>query len=220
MDRKKTCLFNQFLLFWLKMKETNYTRLETLFARNGGFITRKQVDAENIQSWFLTDFIRRKNLLKIDKGFYADEEWVRDDFFVFQYKYPRFVFSFTSALFLHGLADALPAMLEISGPKNYRPFSPDGSVIIHSISNEEIYQLGQAKLKTNLGNEVLAYDVERTICDLVKNTNRVDSEIYTKAIHAFVKRKDRDVEKLMRYSRTMGIESKVSNLMMVLINED
>lgn len=202
------------------MEESNFSKLETLFAQNGGFITRKQVDASKIQSWFLTDFIRRKNLVKIDKGFYADEEWIRDDFFVFQYKYPKFVFSFTSALFLHGLTDVLPAMLEVSGPKNYRPFSPDGSVIIHSISNPSIYQLGQMKFETNFGNEVLVYDVERTICDIVKNANRVDSEIYAKAVRAFAKRKNRDVEKLMRYSCAMGIENKVSDLMMVLTNED
>ena len=107
------------------MQVTNEQKLKNMLRMNKGFITRKQVDSHKIPSWFLTDFVRRQGLVKIDKGFYAQEQWIRDDYFVFQYKYPKFIFSDVSALFLHGLTDQLPDYFEVTGPKNYRPFTPN-----------------------------------------------------------------------------------------------
>ena len=51
------------------MQETNEKKLEKMLNANGGYITRKQVDTHKIPSWFLTDFVRRWGLVKIDKGF-------------------------------------------------------------------------------------------------------------------------------------------------------
>ena len=53
------------------MQETSEKKLEKMLNANSGYITRKQVDSHKIPSWFLTDFVRRQGLIKIDKGFYA-----------------------------------------------------------------------------------------------------------------------------------------------------
>lgn len=104
--------------------KTNIEILKSLLKKNGGYITRRQIDKNNISSWFLTDFVRKENLKKIDKGFYAKKDWMIDDYFVFQYKYPKYIYSFESALYLLELTDTLPPDFEVTGPKNYRPFNP------------------------------------------------------------------------------------------------
>ncbi|MCF0217166.1 MAG: type IV toxin-antitoxin system AbiEi family antitoxin domain-containing protein [Fibrobacteraceae bacterium] len=202
------------------MQETNFMKLQRILSENSGFITRKQVDEAGIPSWFLTDFVRRNSLQKIDKGFYADQDWMRDEFLVFQYKYPKFIFSCQSALFLHGLTDVLPELLEVTGPKNYRPFRPNNRVLIHTDSNDEIYQLGIVETETNLGNSVKVYDIEKMVCDFVKMSNRVDSEIFGKALRAYAKFKKKNTRMLMEYAQKMGIEQKMNYFMQVLLNED
>ncbi|MBO7120801.1 MAG: type IV toxin-antitoxin system AbiEi family antitoxin domain-containing protein, partial [Bacilli bacterium] len=63
------------------MKEkTNYEKLEKIFKKNGGFITRKDVDNAQIPSWFLSDFVKRKGLNKIAPGYYADDDYPTDDY--------------------------------------------------------------------------------------------------------------------------------------------
>ena len=187
---------------------------------NGGYITRKQVDTHKIPSWFLTDFVRKQGLVKIDKGFYAQEQWIRDDYLVFQYKYPKFIFSHISALFLHGLTDQLPDYFEVTGPKNYRPFSPNPSVAIHTDSHDETYKLGVHEIKTSLGHLVESYDMERTLCDIIKNSQKIDAEIYGKALRLYAKSNDKDIRKLLRYAKILKIENKVAELMTVVLNED
>lgn len=79
---------------------TNTSKLFDILQKNGGYITRRQVDQNGIQSWFLTDFVRKENLEKLAAGFYAKPDWNTDDFLVFQYKYPKFIFSYESTLYL------------------------------------------------------------------------------------------------------------------------
>ena len=199
------------------MQETNEKKLEKMLNANSGYITRKQVDTHKIPSWFLTDLVRKQGLVKIDKGFYAQEQWIRDDYLVFQYKYPKFIFSYVSALFLHGLTDQLPDYFEVTGPKNYRPFSPNPSVAIHTDST---YKLGICKIKTSLGHLVECYDMERTLCDIIKNSQKIDAEIYGKALKLYAKSKNKNTHNLLRYAQALKIESKVAELMTVVLNED
>lgn len=198
---------------------TNNSKLKEILKSNGGYITRRQVDANRIPSWFLTDFVRKENLEKITTGFYAENGWMQDDFLVFQYKYPKFIFSYESALYLLNLTDNLPQTFEVTGPRNYRPFNPKGNLtLIHTESKKEIYELGITEIKTNLGNSVLSYNAEKTICDLIKRSDKIDAETYTKALHNYAK-KSHDSEKLLEYAKVMGIEKKVYDTMLVVTNE-
>lgn len=201
-------------------ENTNVSKLGNILRINGGYITRRQVDQNGIQSWFLTDFVRKERLEKLAAGFYAKPDWIPDDFLVFQYKYPKFIFSYESALYLLNLADSLPQTFEVTGPKNYRPFSPKENIaVIHTDYKKEIYELGIAEVETNLGNKVLVYNAEKTICDLIRRSERIDSEIYTKALYNYSKMKCRNPSQLIEYAKIMGIQKKVYDTMMVVLNE-
>lgn len=198
---------------------TNISKLKEILKSNGGYITRRQVDENQIPSWFLTDFVRKENLEKIAAGFYAKSDWMQDDFLVFQYKYPKFIFSYESALYLLSLTDNLPQTFEVTGPKNYRPFNPkENLAVVHTESKKKIYELGITKIETNLGNRVLSYNAEKTICDLIKRSDKIDAETYTKALHNYAKQ-NHDSTKLLEYARIMKIEKKVYETMLVVMNE-
>ena len=198
----------------------NISKLKEILTKNGGYITRRQVDENGIPSWYLTSLVRKENLERLAWGFYAAEDWMRDDFFVFQYTYPKFIFSYDSALYLLGLTDKLPQGFEVTGPKNYRPFNPrDKNVVIHTDYKQQTYELGIATIRTNLGHEVLAYDAEKTICSLISRSERIESETYVKALHSYAKLKGRNPNKLIEYAKIMGIEKKVYETMMVVLNE-
>ena len=203
------------------MKEmTNYNKLKSIFGSNGGYITREDVDNANIPSWFLSDFVKRNNLIKIAPGYYASDAFVPDNYFILQRRYPRYIFSGMCALYLHSLIDKIPIKLEVSAPQNYNPSRDINSfLIIHKISNIEIYQLGICEVKTMFGNVVKVYDEERTICDMIKYRDKYDSETFIKAIKNYV-RKTNNQTKLFKYARVMGIEKKVFEIMEVVTNDD
>lgn len=203
------------------MKEiTNYQKLDFIFQSNNGFITRSDVDDENISSWFLTDYIRKNNLIKVAPGFYASEDYSIDEYFIFQKRYPKYVFSGMSALYIHHLTDKIPQEIEVTRPQGYNPIrNKELNIKIRQISDFELYELGIEEKRTMFGNFVKVYDKERTICDLIKSRDKYDSETFVKALRLFVRSNFNQI-KLLKYSKIMKIEAKVFNLMEIFNNED
>lgn len=197
---------------------TNYSLLEKIFKTNGGYITREDVDNANISSWFLSDFVKKNNLNKIAPGFYADDSYIVDSYYILQRRYPKYIFSGLSALYLLGLTDKIPTDIEVSSPQNYHPFrSKIDLLIIHKLSNKNVYELGIKEVKTMFGNIVKTYDEERTICDVIKYRDKYDGETFIKAIKFYV-RTINNQSKLFKYARELGIEKKVYEVMEVVAN--
>ena len=199
---------------------TNYSKLRTIFKNNGGFITRKDADEANVPSWFLSEFVKRNSLVKLAPGFYADEAYAADEYYILQRRYPKYIFSGISALYLHHLTDKIPVCAEVTSPQGYNPSRRKLDFLsIRRISREDIYALGVTEVKTSFGNVVRAYDEERTICDIIKYRDRYDSETFIKAMKLYI-RKTNDQPKLFRYAKMMGIEKKVFEVVEIFANKD
>ena len=198
---------------------TTFERIQKLVKKNNGYITGKEVAEDNIPSIYLSRYVKKYGLKQIARGFYALEDWMVDPYLVFQYTYPKFIYSYDSAIYLNGLGDALPNYFEVTGPFNYRPMSKvQEGVITHTDTVDETYNLGVIKVKNSFGNEINIYDKEKTICDLIKHKDRIDFEVYAKALNQYAKAKDKNINKLMEYAHVMKIENKVRSQMEVILN--
>ena len=72
-------------------------------------------------------------------------------------------------------------------------------------------------MESPFGMKIKVYDIERTICDIIKNKNKMDAEIFSKSLKEYAKSKDKNLSKLTKYARTMNIENKVREYMEVLL---
>ena len=193
--------------------------IKKIIEKHKGFITRSDIDENKIPSIYLSRYVKKNNLVKVSRGFYAEKDWIIDPYVIFQYTYPRYIFSFISGIYLHGLGDLIPNYLEVTGPLNYRPMSKNrDDVICHTDTVFDTYNLGIIDVKTNLGNYVKCYDKEKTICDLIRNKDKIEIEVYLKAIKIYAKSKDKNINKLMEYAKIMKIENKVRNQMEVILD--
>ena len=199
---------------------TNYSKLERIFKTNGDYITREDVDDANISSWFLSDFVKKNNLNKIAPGFYASDNFIVDDYFILQRRYPKYIYAGLSALYLLGLTDKIPTDIEVSAPQNYHPSrNKIDSLIVHKLSSINVYELGVKEVKTMFGNIVKTYDEERTICDVIKYRDKYESETFIKAVKFYVKNHNNQ-SKLFKYAKELGVEKKVYEVMEVVANAD
>ena len=196
-------------------------RIEAIVKNNNGYVTRKDIDKNDIPSVYLTRYVKKHNLKQIIRGFYAKPDWMVDPYLVFQYTYPQFIFSFNSAIYLHGLGDILPNYLEVTKPINYHPYTKRrDDVVVHTDTVSVSYNLGIIEITTSLGNIVRVYDKEKTICDIIKNKEKMEFEVYVKALNRYAKSKDKNINQLIEYARVMKIENKVRSQMEVLLNGD
>jgi len=61
------------------------------------------------------------------------------------------------------------------------------------------------------------YDIEKSICDLVKFRNKVGKDILNEILNSYIKRKDKNLEKLFYYAKRIRIEKVIKNYLDVLV---
>ena len=58
-------------------------------------------------------------------------------------------------------------------------------------------------------NKIIVYDIERSICDIIKDENRFDKREYNKLINYYFNKDDINYTKLLEYSKLLKVSKKV-----------
>ena len=86
---------------------------------NGGYITTKELDENNINRYFLTKMVERKKINRISRGYYGLVDYNVDEYYKIISMSERAVFSMNTALYLHNLSDRTPLIFDITVPYYY-----------------------------------------------------------------------------------------------------
>ena len=191
--------------------------LDKMTEKNNGYLFVSEVEKENISRTYLAEYVHSNNFERVAKGIYISEDTGEDELFIMQRCYPNIIFSGETALYLHQLIDREYNKIYVSVPRGF-----SGSrlrkkgVEIHQ-EKEETYNLGIVEIETNFGNKIRCYDRERCICDLVKNRKKTEVQNYQTALVSYLRDKDRELSKLMRYAKLLKIEDEMKKYVEVLV---
>ena len=72
--------------------------------------------------------------------------------------------------------------------------------------------LGKIEIKTKYKNKVNVYDIERTICDVIRCDNRMDEEQLIKTLKSVFSSKIVNMHKLSQYSKKLNCHDKVMKI--------
>ena len=76
--------------------------------------------------------------------------------------------------------------------------------------------LGKVKGRSPFGGEIILYNIERTICDVVKNKDKIDPQIFTHAIKQYFSNKQINVRELIKYADILNVENEIRQYLEVL----
>lgn len=178
---------------------------------NNGMLSTKMIEPLNIGRQYLAIMEDNGDIEKVSRGIYISPDAFDDSYYTFQLKYKKAIFSHMNALYFYGMTEEFPYTYTITVPQSYHAEGVNKNCNVFYVSNE-IYEMGAIEIKTPSSNKIRAYDKERCICDIIKSKNRMDPEQVKKSIKQYVKRKDRNITKLMIYAKKMGIEKKVMEM--------
>ena len=82
--------------------------------------------------------------------------------------------------------------------------------------SKDIYELGLIEVKTKFGNKVKTYDLERSICDVIKFRKRLDLDMVKYSIKKYLKSNKRNMKKLLEYAEKLGIKDEVIDIVSLL----
>lgn len=102
-------------------------------------------------------------------------------------------------------------------PRSYNATSVRNEGIVVRTCAPEVFELGLTSLVTPSGNTIRAYDVERTLCDLVRGRAAIDVQVVNPAMKRFVRERSSNVAMLLSYAERLGVFDKVRRYMEVLL---
>ncbi len=184
---------------------------------NKGFVTTADVTAAGIQRRELARAVSEGLIFRIGRGIYCLPETWEDEYVIAQHRFSRGVFSHETALYLLDLSDRMPERLTMTFPQGYNTSGVSAEDLIPRTVAGELLDLGKTRLKTPYGNEVIAYDVERSLCDLFRGCAFPDVQILNPAMKSYLFRKGRNIPKLLEYARMLGVEKRVRMHVEVLL---
>lgn len=194
-----------------------YGKILKIVEKNNGYVTTKEVVKNGINKTFLTNLVKNGTLVRISRGYYGLPNYIEDEYYKIASKSKNARFSMATALYLHNLSDRTPLVYNITLPFGYSGVLQKEKKVILNFVKRELLDLGVIEMTSPFGMKIKVYDIERTICDIIKNKNKIDAEIFSKALKDYAKGKNKNLSKLTKYARAMNIEKKVSEYMEVLL---
>lgn len=187
-----------------------------IMKNNKGIITSSQIENYGIPRVYLSKMIEKGIIERIDRGIYVTKDFEYDEYYLFQLKYPKTVYSYNTALYFYGVTERTPIKMDVSISKDYNPHRFKDIVNVYRI-NDELFNLGIVEKKSPQGMKVRTYNLERTVCDIIKDKDSIDIEIRNKAIKKAIKGKEFNASKMFDYAKKMNIYEKVKNYMEAII---
>lgn len=191
--------------------------LQSIMTQNGGVITTAQANEAGISNERMRLFVKSGELERVAFGIYMLPDEYVDKMYISQLRRPKIIYSHETALFLHDLTDRDPINYTVTVPTGYgvSKLREDGFTVF--TIKRALYEVGVTKLITMFGNSVIAYGLERTICDCLRSRNQMDLAIVTDAIKRYSLRKDKNLNTLMQMAEMFRVTKPLRSYMEVLL---
>jgi len=179
------------------------------------YVTTKELLEIGISKSSISRLTSTGKLIRVSRGVYSLESNLIDVMYILHSKYKIGVFSHESALYIHGLTDRNPETHVLTVSRNYKVIKSAEYSVQFKYVDKSILNLGKEIKLSDMGNRIPVYNIERTICDIIKSDTKMEPYVVNQAIRQYVQKGK--LSKLMIYAAKMGIEKKVRKKLEVLI---
>ena len=196
---------------------TRFELLDELVEKGNGYLQTSQVLENGISKPTLADYVIKRNMERVAQGVYLAEDAWKDELYILHLSNSRIIFSHETALFLHGLMEREPKDISVTVRAGYNATHLRKKGIRVYQVKPEIEELGITDIQTNFGNTVRAYDMERTICDVIRYKEAMDVQVFQYAMKEYMTSKGKNLGSLIRYAKMLGIENEVRTYTEVML---
>lgn len=191
--------------------------LEKMLLDNHGILRTADIIAAGISKEYFYQYVKTYGLEKIAHGIYASTEAWLDEMYLLQLQFSKAIFSYETALYLHDLSEMEPMPISVTVAAGYNSTGlSNRGVRVYKIKSEW-YELGVCQKESPGGHLLRLYDMERTICDIIRRRSETEVSVFKYALNQYSKRKDKDLNRLGAYAQAMRLEKKIRNYMEVLL---
>ena len=186
-----------------KNKDMNID-IKTLFNRQKGYLKRRQIPDRKTYIHLLK-MVKSGEVERLKRGVYCDHSKTSNVMIDIDKIVTNGVLCMYSAWFHYQLSTQIPQSFHIAIEKNRKTVLPDYPSISLYYWQQKYHELGVVRQVIN-GYTVNIYDLEKSVCDAVKYRTKIGIEASSEILRNYLKRRDRDISKLIKYAQKMRVE--------------
>ena len=185
-----------------------------IFDRYGGMMRTTQLAEEKVFYLQRQKLIEEGYIEKVRRGYY---QWIDHEDFsetgTVIRLFPDAILCMDTALRYYGYSDRTPAEwhLAVSKDSGKSRFNIDYPFVKPYYIEPAVLELGLTKGNMD-GYEIRIYDKDRVICDCLRYRNKMDKEIFNKAIQNYIADPEKSIPKLMEYAGPLRVKKIVKDL--------
>lgn len=187
---------------------------------NSQFIKLDYLKELGLSYYKINKLVEQGILTKLNRSTYENTNYSGDynDFYLANAYINDGVICKLSAAYYYGLSDYVPPYIEVAIQRERKittlPKWP--SINLNYYSNDRI-DTGVIEVTDDDGNSFKIFDLEKTVIDIISFRNKVTIEETAKILKNYLNRKDRDLNKLYRYSKKFRCEKILRTYLEVLL---
>jgi predicted transcriptional regulator of viral defense system len=195
-------------------REKDIETLRKLFRQYNYVMTTAELTVSKLYYADIKLLLEEGLIEKIKRGYYY---WIEDcgesEIMIINRLFPDVVLCMETALFYYKYSDRTPLEWNFAIDKNVskRRTKIDYPFIKAYRVESALVTLGEAEGEIDF-HKVRIYDRDRTICDVLRNMNKMDKEIFNKAVQGYVKDPKKNIPNLMEYAKILRVQKRAKDL--------
>ncbi|MCM1044724.1 MAG: type IV toxin-antitoxin system AbiEi family antitoxin domain-containing protein [Candidatus Gastranaerophilales bacterium] len=196
------------------LHENDIKNVRKLFNRHHYIMTTAELLEAKLYYADIKQLLDAGLIERVKRGYY---HWTQDcgesEVVMINHLFPDAVLCMETALFYYGYSDRNPAEWNFAIDRNVskQRTKIDYPFIKAYRVESELVTLGETEGQIDF-QKVRIYDRDRTICDVLRNMNKMDKEIFNKAIQGYVKDPKKNIPNLMKYAKVLRVQKRVKEL--------
>lgn len=189
-------------------------RLKEIFSKYDYVMTTAELLSEKVYYVDIQRMVNEGLIEKIRRGYYHwDADFDGREVVIINKLFPDAVLCMQTALFYYQYSDRSPAEWNIAIDKNAsrQRFKIDYPFVKAYRVEPAFLAIGETSGEIDLTG-VRIYDRDRTICDVLRNMNKMDKEIFNKAIQSYVADPKKNISNLLQYAKELRVQKRVNDL--------
>jgi len=190
------------------MRQITREKILKIFHEQSGCARTKDIRRQGIHHSHLIELQQNGKIVKLKHGFYCLSDISQfNSLKAAQITIPSGIICLGTALSYYGLSTWDPPEVHIAIPKGRKVKLPDYPPIRLYYFSGVFYETGIVHESTESGVTIQIYDVEKTVCDIVRYRNQIGIDIMKEALSEYLKQKDKNLNKLNSYAQSLKIGS-------------
>lgn len=192
----------------------NRGNVEALFTKYNYVMTAAQLKEEGVYHANIINLLHDGIIEKVKRGYY---HYIRNEhgseILIINKLFPDAVLCMETALFYYGYSDRNPAEWNLAIDRIVSKGRTEIDYPFINAYRVESSLLSLGETDGSIDGEIIRiYDIDRTICDVLRKMNRMDKEIFNKAIQRYVNDERKNIPNLMKYAKKLRIQKRAKEL--------